>query len=231
MKGAAPTPRATPRLAAYHEAGHAVGCFFRPLGGRTTWITIRPSDLAEDDAGAHYCCCTLAAEAGPPPDLETVRAAAVVALAGTEVDRRLTGNELTCGSADYEEVRELLVGAVLDREIEQAVAAVSEEEARERGLQAIAAEAAAAVEERFKRASDELRRQAHDLIEAKWPHVEAVAEALLERGALGGDEVRAIIAEVEATTVPAVTHDPSRPFSLRSSRGSIPSSASSTRRR
>ena len=64
-------------------------------------------------------------------------------------------------------------------------------------------EAAAAVEEHFKRASDELRRQAHDLIEAKWPHVEAVAEALLERGALGGDEVRAIIAEVEATTARA----------------------------
>ena len=48
----------------------------------------------------------------------------------------------------------------------------------------------------------QLGERASHLIEAKWLHVEAVAEALLERGALDGDEVRAIIQGVEAERAP-----------------------------
>ena len=43
----------TRRLAAFHEAGHAVAAFYEPLAGTTTRVTIRAEDLGASDAGAH----------------------------------------------------------------------------------------------------------------------------------------------------------------------------------
>jgi len=180
------------RLAAYHEAGHAVACFFRPKAGRTLRVSIRRADLDAGDAGLHTC-----RTAASPDDLEQIRASAVVTLAGSEVDRRLTGNAFTSGEADYLAVRELLFRAILDPEIEQAVASVTLEDARAKGLEQIAAEKSVAIEEHRKRSFEALRREAHDLVQAKWRHVEAVAEGLLEREALTGDEVERIIRGVE----------------------------------
>ena len=185
-------PETTRRLAAHHEAGHAVACFFRPQAGRTLRVSIRPADLDADDAGIHTC-----RSAPPPSDLEQVRASAVVSLAGAEVDRRLTGGTFTSGESDYLVVRDLLFRAILDPEIEEVVSTVTAEDARARGLEQIAAETSVAIEEHRKRLFEALRREAHDLVEAKWRHVEAVAQALLERGALSGDEVEQIITQVE----------------------------------
>ncbi len=191
--------RTTPRLAAYHEAGHAVAAFFRPLGGQTTRVSVRSADLGEGDAGVHYCQRALPEVPDSSADREVVRAIAVVALAGSEVDRRLTGNAFTSGGADYEAVRELLFRTFLAHEIEEVVAAVTPAEARSRGLERIAAEASAEIEDHLKQLFDSLREEARNLVEAKWHHVQAVAEALLARGALSGEEVRAIVLAADAT--------------------------------
>ncbi len=192
MPGSRGLLETTRRLAAYHEAGHAVASFYRPETGRTVRVSIRRADLAAGDAGMHVC------RTPPPRDgLEAVRASAVVTLAGAEVDRRLTHDAFTSGEADYEAVRALLFRAILDREIEEVVSAVTLDEARTRGLEQIAAEASEAVEDHLKRLFDELRREARTLVDAKWPEIEAVARALLEREALSGDEVESIIARVE----------------------------------
>ncbi len=185
---------ATPRLAAYHEAGHAVAACFRPRAGRTTRVTIRPADLAEGDAGVHWS--TL--EPGAAADEECARASAVVSLAGPEVDRRLIGAELTCGSADYEAVRELLFRAFFDREIEEAAASVARDDLGSDVLEALADSAAARIEEDYKRLLDELRAEAAALVAEKWPQIEAVAEALLRQGSLDGEEVVRIVATAEA---------------------------------
>jgi ATP-dependent Zn protease len=197
MSHFARAPRTTPRLAAYHEAGHAVAAYFRPRGGRTTRVSVRGPDLGRGDAGVHYCQRTLPEVPDSSSDREVVRAMAVVALAGSEVDRRLTGNAFTSGGADYEAVRELLFHTLLAREIEELVAAVTPAEARSRGLEAIAAQAAADIEDHFKQLVDSLREETRHLVEAKWPCVEAVAQALLASGALSGEEVRKIIGAVE----------------------------------
>lgn len=188
----------TRRLAAYHEAGHAVAAFFLPLAERTTWVTIRPQDLEEGDAGAHYCRRTQANLTGQSADADKVRASAIVALAGTEVDRHLTGNAFTSGSSDYEEVKQLLVDTLLAREIQEAVAAVTLLQARSIGLEEIADSAAAAIDDDLKRLFEPLRNEANALVESHWPQVEAVARALLERGVLSGEEVSAIIESVPA---------------------------------
>ena len=184
----------SPRLAAYHEAGHAVASCFRPRAGRTTRVTIRRAELEEGDAGVHWSLPARDAAA----DEESVRASAVVSLAGVEVDRRLTGTELTCGSADYEAVRERLFRAIFDRQIEEAAAAVAAQGLAPAALDAAAEEEAAAIEDRYKRLLDELRLEAATLVSEKWPHIEAVAQALLRQGSLDGDAVRQIVAEAEA---------------------------------
>ncbi len=187
--------RATRRLAAYHEAGHAVACHFRPQAGSTIRVSIRAADLDEGDAGLHAC-----RQGALPGGFEQARASAVVSLAGAEVDRRLTGGRLTCGEADYRAVRELLARAFLEPEIEKAVAAVSPEEVRAKGLERIASEASAELEAQRARLFEELRSEARELVSAKWRHVEAVAEALLVRGHLSGDEVASLVARVDRTT-------------------------------
>jgi cell division protease FtsH len=185
-------PETTRRLAAYHEAGHAVACFFCPKAGRTLRVSIRRSDLEAGDAGLHTCRPAASAE-----DLEQVRASAVVTLAGAEVDRRLMGDTLTSGEADYRAVHDLLFDAILDPEIAEAVASVTPEDARARGLEQIAAEKSAVIEAHRRRLFEALSREARELVAAKWRHVEAVAEALLEREALTGAEVDRIITRVE----------------------------------
>lgn len=199
MKTLHPGPDTSRRLAAYHEAGHAVASFFRPLAGPTTWVTIRGSELDEGDAGAHYSRSRppAAGELTSESEQQVARALAVVALAGCEVDRRLTGNALTSGSEDYEAVRDLLFRVFFDREIEALVNSVEAEEAKTRGLDEIAAQAADAVEDHLKHLVDDLRMEAHELIGSKWGQVEAVAEALLEHEALAGDRVRQIIEAVD----------------------------------
>ncbi len=199
--------RTSRRLAAYHEAGHAVASFFRPRAGATTWMTIRPADLGEGDAGAHYSEWQPGRHA-VPPDHETLRALAVVALAGPEVDRRLTGNEFTSGDADYQAVRELLFRGYFDPEIDALVSALPPDEAQRRGLDAIADQAAAEIEDELKHLVDQLREEARQIIETRWPEVEAVAEALLQSGALGGAEVRRILEAVGQ--FPGTSDDPSR---------------------
>jgi ATP-dependent Zn protease len=192
-------PRQTTRyLAAYHEAGHAVAAFFLPLAERTTKVTIRAQDLEDGDAGAHYCTRTRPPLAGPSADPEEVRASAIVTLAGTEVDRRLTGNALTSGSADYAEVRRLLLDTLIAREIQDAVEAVTLEQSRSIGLEEIADRAADAIDDDLKRLFEGLRHEAHGLVDLRWAHVEAVARALLERGVLCGEEVCAIVESVGA---------------------------------
>ena len=181
-------------MAAYHEAGHAVASFFLPAAGPTTRITIRNEDLADEDAGAHF---SAAPRTGAASDLDVVRANAIVGLAGIEVDRRLTGNTFTSGGNDDAEVRQLLREAFLDREIQDALAAADLGHASPGELEEIASRAAEEVEDDLKRRLDALRGEARALIERRWPHVEAVARALLERGTLSGDETRRIIESAE----------------------------------
>jgi ATP-dependent Zn protease len=188
------TPR---RLAAYHEAGHAVASYFLPRAAPTTWVTIREQDLGEEDAGAHFCERTPSLRDGADSNRDTVRAEAIVGLAGIEVDRRLTGNAFTSGSDDDCEVRQLIREAFLDREIQDALAHAELEAAGPQELEEIASRASEVVEDDLKRLLDSLRGEARALIETRWSCVEAVAEALLEREALSGDEARRIIESVD----------------------------------
>jgi cell division protease FtsH len=187
----------TRRLAAYHEAGHAVASFFLPGAGPTTRVTIRKQDLGEDDAGAHLSESAPASSSAADSSPDVVRARAIVGLAGIEVDRRLTGNTLTCGSDDDEQVRKLIREAFLDREIQDALAHAQLDGAGPQELDEIVARAVEVVEDDLKRLLDDLRAKARALIETRWPHVEAVAEALLEREVLSGDEARRIIESVD----------------------------------
>jgi cell division protease FtsH len=183
--------------AAYHEAGHAVAAHFRPAAGGTRRITIRPAELDPGDAGLHIGGCSCPEATRLAPDDEWLRATAIVSLAGAEVDRHLTGGRLTCASEDCEDVRDLLFHAVFDWEIQDCADAVTLEERRSHALEDIAEQRAEAIEERYQALLARLRSEAHDLVEQRWPHVEAVAEALLERGALTGAEVEAIVEGVE----------------------------------
>jgi cell division protease FtsH len=190
--------RTTRRLAAYHEAGHAVASYFLPSAGPTTWVTIRREDLCEDDAGAHFSEPRPALRDGAGGSPDVVRAKAVVGLAGIEVDRRLTGNAFTSGGDDDDEVRQLIRDAFLDREIQDAVVDVDLEVAGgTQDLEEIASRVSESVEDDLKRILDSIRGEAQALIESHWPQVEAVAKALLEREVLSGDETRCIIESVD----------------------------------
>ena len=206
---------ASQRLAAYHEAGHTVAAFFRPAAGTTRRVTIRAAELEHGDAGLHVGGRPLPDATRFAPEDEWLQASAVVSLAGAEVDRRLTGGRLTCASEDYQDVRDLLFRAVFDWEIQDCAAAVTPEERRAHSLEDIAADRVDAIEERYEALLAKLQGEAHDLVEERWPHVEAVAEALLERGALSGAEVRRIVEGVERRGSEATHATRSRPRTQR----------------
>lgn len=190
-------PRTTRRLAAYHEAGHAVASFFLPCAAPTTRVTIREQDLGGEAAGAYLCESPPTLRDGADGNPDVVRAEAIVGLAGIEVDRRLTGNAFTSGSDDDCEVRRLIREAFLDREIQDALADANLESAGPQELDEIASRASEVVEDDLEQLLDSLRGEARALIETRWPCVEAVAEALLEREVLSGDETRHIIESVD----------------------------------
>lgn len=218
--------RTSRRETALHEGAHAVANHFHPLTGRTLEVTIARRTLMESNAGRaavnhaiglHRSARTLPiVRGGLVVDREALEHQLVALLAGYAAEWIATGagphaqtprqiaraRKLAAesdGGDDYSRALELLYLAD-PFDLRAAVALVPEAD-RGRGTEAAMRERCkpaidahqGRVLERFEAA----RREAHEFVASKWPHVVAVADRLLVKQTLSGDEVREIIEAVE----------------------------------
>lgn len=212
------------RSTALHEAGHAVAAHYRPLSGATVRLTIAREDLAahnarktraNEAAGLHFPASTLPIIVrGRVVDPEALEHKLVVLLAGKAAEfiaegeppkatkrqqaRAIKASGEWDGSDDETRAFKLLVAAErpdLGEELKRAKAALNAGVSADEIARRLRAEDrfSPAVWERFERA----RREAHDLVVEKWAHVVAVADRLIAKKRLSGDEVREIIEAVE----------------------------------
>lgn len=220
-------PRAR-RSTAIHEAAHAVAHHFLPLAGRTTRVTIDPDDLAEHNAakvqhpineaaGLHSPSRVIRPIVGRSVDREQLRHVLLCLLAGRAAGWVFAGESSreakrdrqaeedlkhADGGDDYSRALNLLFDAdpfdsraaaksVPDHER----ATLPEQELHRRYVQP----AVNAHTEKILAEFEALWREALELAAAKWPHIQAVADALWRKRPrrLSGDEVTEIIEGVE----------------------------------
>lgn len=211
------------RRTAYHESGHAVAHFFLPLAGKVERVTMHPDDLSAYNAGRHEVSHaagfmtpsrTLPPVVGRSVDRAQLHDELIALLAGRaaewvfagrapgppptakkrdEILRHMDGSDdisrafRLLGRADPLDGREFL------RSIPDAARGHSREMLFERYgrpyVESYEAVILGALEARW--------REALEFVLSKWPHVEAVADALWKSRALTGDEVEEIIETVE----------------------------------
>jgi len=216
----------TKRKTAYHESGHAVAHHFFPLAGRTKSITIETGRLSEYNAGkhkinqaagVHFSRATIPSIVGRSVDREHVHHQLLALLAGpaagylyagyTKKRRKPSKAQLEealqheDGGDDHTRVLRLLydadpfdardvVGQIPDHDRQH----LSPEELMERyGAPAVQAEGDRVLAEMAR-----YEREAFDFVASKWPHIQALADALFRKKTLDGDEVAAVIEAVEA---------------------------------
>jgi len=170
--------RAPVRDAAYHEAGHAVATYFRPLAGKTSRVSLREQDIPEDALGLHSRGRIIEPVVGYSVDREQVRAYCVVLLAGSEAEMRFRGDDISGGGGDYESAYALINRAIFDAEREASILAISVDERAARSSEELYATYGVPVVDRLIAMLEELRAEAGQLIEEKCTCVEAVAKAL-----------------------------------------------------
>jgi len=214
------------RKNAYHEAGHAVAHHFFPMAGRTTRITIEPGRLSEYNAGKHevnraagihFSGKTLSPIVGRSVDREQVRHQLMALLAGpaagglyagyTRKKRKPTKARLkeleqhADGSGD--QVRAIgLIHAAGQFDVREAARRIPDEERGRLSLEALMERygipAAHAEGDRIRAEKARYDREAFDFVASKWPHIQALADALFRKKTLDGDEVAALIEAIEA---------------------------------
>lgn len=212
------------RRTAYHEGGHAVAHYFFPLSGKTTRLTIHPDDLGDYNAtrrpvneagGLHHSGRTLSPIVGRSVDHEQVHHALIALLAGHAAGWIYAGEPRQAkrdpqaeaefvrhadGSDDYSRAVNLLFDAdPFDR---QAVIKQVPDAARGRA-------SVKAISDRYFRPAFDAHtakvlgdlearwREALEFVVEKWPHIQAVADALWRKRRLSGEEVTEIIERTE----------------------------------
>jgi hypothetical protein len=204
--------RLTQREIAWHEAAHGVACFFYPLAGRRARLTIRGAVLSDYNMGRHrenraggvcFPPRTLPSiRNGVVVDAEQLRHELLMILAGGAADFLRSGVEPSRPLSKRAEARARRNLAHLDGSEDTVRALTLLHEARpfdRRAHAGLDVEAAAwAHHARVEAELEALRREALAFVAARWPHVSAVAEALVRAGTLEGDAVVEIIEAVEA---------------------------------
>ena len=225
VRGEAPMTPRTYRRTAYHEAGHALASFFYRLAGQTLKITMEHGELGEYNegkhpvnkaGGLHWGKRTIWPSTGRSIDREQVHHKVVMLLAGpaagwlyvdhAQGKRKLPKAQLKGllendeGSNDYSRALKLLYAAsrfntrdVIRRIPEAECKRLSKQELIERYTEP----AVRAEEKRVLAELSRYYREAFDFIVEKWPHVQALADALFKKKTLEGDEIAAIIEGVE----------------------------------
>lgn len=164
---------------AYHEAGHAVA--EHQIGRRVDFVTIEGTSM-----GAGYCASS-AAGAPPPASPEAVRE--LLELASGDGPLKL--NWAAADGDDRErQIFSALAGTVAERLWSGHDNWAGSRGDREYAIGLILGRSS--VEELVPELEAALA-MAELLLRAVWPRVERVAEALLQRSSLTGDEVREII--------------------------------------
>jgi len=216
------------RGTAYHESGHAVAGHYHRLAGVTTRLTLNTNDLADfnagthpanEAAGVHFSRPTLSSIGRGSVDREQLSDELTVLLAGHAAGWIYAGDlgrktrrtrkqvaEFRRHSDlldDHSRALDLLfdgdpfdMQAVLNGIPDDARGSMSADELLETyGAPALNAHSARIV------AEFETRwRNALSFVVEKWPHIQAVADALWKKRALSGDEVEEIILRIEART-------------------------------
>jgi ATP-dependent Zn protease len=215
----------TRRSTAYHEAAHGVAHHFFPLSGRTVSITTAPDKLSEYNKGkravnkaigVHFNSATISSIIGRSIDREQVHHEIMTLLAGyaatwlyagdTGIQRNPTkaqreeARRHASGRDDYTRAFQLLcaAGQFDPRDVTRRIPdddrqRLSPKELMEKhGQPAIDAEMRRACD-----AMDRYRREALDFVASKWPHIQALGDALFKKKTLRAAEVAAIIEAVE----------------------------------
>jgi len=216
------------RGTSYHEAGHAVASHYCRLAGATSRVTLDADDLADFNAGTHpanealgvhFSGRTFSPIVGRSVDRDQLCDELTVLLAGHaagwvyagDLGRRPRRTRKQVAEihrhADLQDDHSRALGLLYDADPfdMQAVLNGIPADARGRisadallgtyGTPALAAHSARIV------AEFEARwRNALAFVVQKWPHIQAVADALWKKRSLTGDEVEEIIARIEART-------------------------------
>ena len=191
------------RGTARHEAAHAVATFFRPEGGKTVRASIDEKETEPDEEGFHLRGRSLEpiSPIGGWVDWEALRAMVVAHLAGIEADlhgvpEAARGAASTGGESDYGKAHKLISDALQSEIDAEARAKVAEGVALD-AREDVARQLVDAQSARIHSLLFELWGEARELVDTKWEHIEAVADALLEHKTLSGDEVHELIEGVE----------------------------------
>jgi len=214
------------RKTCVHESGHAIAHYFFPLSGKTTAVTIDRDELAEynlskkhpvnEAAGLHSSGRTLRPIVGRSIDHEQIHHELIALLAGKAAGWVFAGERRakakrdpraeeemvrhSDGSDDYSRALNLLFDAdPFDRQ-----AVLKQIPDRDRGRSS----PEALKDHYFRPAFDAhtakvlsrfgaLWREALAFAVEKWPHIQAVADALWRKRKLKGEEVTEIIERIE----------------------------------
>ena len=217
--------RRSQRDTAFHESAHAVAHVFYPLAGGVMRLTIRGAELDAYNAKLHRVnrargLCTPKRTLPPVRngivvDPEALRHELLCLLAGEAADfvRDGHGPHRVSARAQARARRDLahadegddlsralnLLSAAHPFDERAAFESIPEAERRSPAAwQPRVRLAAQAHQAEIDAQLEALRRAALAFVASRWPHVSAVADALLRQGTLEGDEVTEIIEGVEA---------------------------------
>jgi ATP-dependent Zn protease len=215
----------THRSVAYHEAAHGVAHHFFPLSGRTVSITIAPDELSQYNAGKreinkaiglHFNSATIPSIINRSVDREQLHDEIMTLLAGyaatwlyagdTGIQRNPTkaqreeARRHASGHDDYSRAFRLLCAAGQFDPKDVARRIPDDDRQRLSPKELMAKYGQPAVDAEMRRACaamDRYRREALDFVASKWPHIQALGDALFKKKTLRAAEVAAIIEAVE----------------------------------
>jgi ATP-dependent Zn protease len=213
------------RETSYHEAAHAVAHLFFRLSGKSTSVTIDPNDLAEHNAskhavneaaGLHSYGRTLPSIVGCSVDREQLHHQLVAMLAGhaagwvyggeshREAKRDPQAEEEfrqhSDGTDDYSRAFRLLLDADPFDTTDAVRDILKGEQADPSRASQRRHHIRSAVDEPIEQALvvfESLWRETLEFVVEKWPHIQAVADALWRKRRLSGEEVTEIVERIE----------------------------------
>jgi ATP-dependent Zn protease len=213
------------RSTAYHEAAHAVAAYFHPLAGKTQRICISGDDLTEynllkhptnEAAGIHRRGRILPAIVGRSVDREQVHDMCILLLSGYAAGWVYAGEDRSSSKFNKRDQEEALKNADGSDDFVRCWGLLEDSDPFDipdalRGVREKSVTKSATADELFERgrkAIDDHHARILDLLEvlwreaaafvvAKWPHIQAVADAVFRKKTLEGSEVVELIERVE----------------------------------
>jgi ATP-dependent Zn protease len=212
------------RSTAYHEAAHAVAAYFHPLAGKTQRICIGGDELTEynlpkhptnEAAGIHRRGRILPAVVGRSVDREQVHDTCIFLLSGYAADWVYSGEAKTSSKSKKRDQADALKHADGSNDFVRCWGLLEDSDpfdipdalrgVREKSVTKSAT--ADALLERGREAIDDhharilgllevLYQEAATFVVAKWPHIQAVADAVFRKKTLEGSEIIEIIERV-----------------------------------